>query len=146
MTWRSASAAAQGRKGPALTTDGTRRPGRTGQRTPGGRGPRPLPQGSSLFTPDPSPGRRAIERASATPLLWLHQLPVWVPPLLITGLLVTGLVVRGWVGAVALCSVAALLAWLAALSWPRLTAQGRVLRTAAIACVLLAAAIRVVRR
>ncbi|HXP18335.1 MAG TPA: DUF6703 family protein [Streptosporangiaceae bacterium] len=108
------------------------------------RAPRPLPEGDALFTPGASARRQAIERQSAAPLLWLHQIPVWLLPLLAVGLLVTGLAVHGWVGAVALCGVAVLLGWLAALSWPRLSAQGRLLRTAAIACVLLAAVIRAV--
>lgn len=107
------------------------RPGRPRQRQP-----RPLPKGDALFTPDASPARSAIERGSATPLLWLHQLPVWPLPLLAVALLVAGLAVGGWGSAMALCGVAAVLGWLAALSWPRLSAQGRLLRVTAVAAVL----------
>ena len=75
----------------------------------------------------------------------LHQLPVWVVPLLLAALLITGLAVPGWIGAVALVLVAAFLGWLAAVSWPRLTPGGRLLRVAAVAGVLVVAGIQAVR-
>ena len=106
------------------------------------RRPRPLPDGDSLFTADASAARQAIEQRSATPLLWLHQLPRWLAPVLAVALLVTGLAAGGWAGAIALCGLAAVLAWLAAMSWPRLSAQGRVLRVAVIGLVVLVAIIR----
>jgi hypothetical protein len=106
------------------------------------RRPRPLPRGNTLFTPDASPSRQAVEQRSATSLLWLHQLPAWLLPLLAVVLLVVGLAVGGWAGAAALAGVAVLLGWLAALSWPRLSAQARMLRVATIAVVLLVAVIR----
>lgn len=74
----------------------------------------------------------------------LRQLPTWLLPVLLVALLVTGLAVHGWVAAIALCGVAGVLSWLAALSWPSLAASGRLLRVAAIACVLLVAVLRVV--
>jgi hypothetical protein len=73
----------------------------------------------------------------------LRQLPSWLLPTLLVGLLVAGLAVHGWVGAIALGCVAVVLTWLAALSWPGLNAQGRLLRVTAIACVLLGAVLRV---
>jgi hypothetical protein len=94
---------------------------------------RPLPQGTSLFTPGASPSRQATERRSARTLIYLHQLPRWMAPLLLVVFLIVGLAVRGPAGAVALCLVAAVLAWLAALSWPRLTAGGRLGRVLAVA-------------
>jgi Family of unknown function (DUF6703) len=97
---------------------------------------KPLPKGTSLFTPNASPARQATERNSARPLLFLHQLPTWVPPIVLAVLLVTGLAVKGPGGAVALCAVAAVLGWLASVSWPRLTAGGRSGRVLAIAIVL----------
>ena len=109
-----------------------------------GRG-RPLPRGTSLYTPGASDARRTLERSSARPLVLLHQLPVWVVPIVLTALLVTGLAVPGWIGAVALVLVAGFLGWLAALSWPRLAPGPRLLRVAAIACVLAAAGIQAVR-
>jgi hypothetical protein len=106
------------------------------------RGPRPLPKGDTLFTPDASPTRTTLERKSATYVLWLHQLPPWLIPVLAACLLVIGFVLRGWAGAAALICLAAVLAWLAALSWPRLTAQGRMLRTVIVVAVLAAAVVR----
>jgi hypothetical protein len=86
--------------------------------------------------------RQAIERSSARPLLFLHQLPRWLPPLVLLALLVTGFAVPGWIGAAALVLVAAALGWLGYLSWPTLTAQGRLLRVAAVACVLALAVVQ----
>ena len=97
---------------------------------------RPLPKGTSLYTQGASATRQAAERRSARPLLYLHQLPTWVPPLVLVVFLIAGLAVRGPAGAVALCVVAAVLAWLAALSWPRLSSAGRFGRIAAVAVML----------
>ena len=117
--------------------------GRTGRPQRGKT--RPLPRGTSLYTPGASDTRRSLEQSSARPLVLLHQLPVWVVPLLLAALLIAGLVVPGWIGAVALVLVAAFLGWLAAVSWPRLTPSGRLLRVAAIAGVLVVAGIQAVR-
>ncbi len=97
---------------------------------------RPVPQGRALYTPNASPARRSVEKASARPLAFLHQVPVWIPPLVAVALLIAGLAVRGPAGAVALGCMAALLAWLAFVSWPGLSSQGRLGRALAIACVL----------
>lgn len=97
---------------------------------------KPLPRGSTLFTPDASPARQATERHSARLLLFLHQLPTWVAPVVLAVLLVAGLAVKGPGGAVALCAVAVILGWLASVSWPRLTASGRAGRLLAIAVVV----------
>ena len=104
--------------------------------------PRPLPQGNTLFTPGSSPARTSIEQNSATPLLWMHQLPGWLLPVLAVALLVTGLAVSGWGGAIALFGLACLLGWLAAVSWPRLSLPGRLLRVVATAVILIAAVLR----
>jgi len=122
----------------------------TGQpRRPVGRAQRgrarTLPPGNSLYTPGAGDARRSLEQSSARPLLLLHQFPVWLVPVLLTVLLVTGLAVPGWIGAVALILVAGFLGWLAAVSWPRLAPGGRLLRVAAVACVLVAAGIQAVR-
>lgn len=106
------------------------------------RQPRPLPPGDTLFTPGASAARQDVERRSATVLLWLHQMPRWLPVLLVAALLITGLAVPGIGGAIALCGLAAILGWLAAVSWPRLPAQGRLLRVAAVGIVLVAAVVR----
>jgi hypothetical protein len=97
---------------------------------------RPLPGGETLYTSGASGARQSVERRSAAPLAYLHQLPAILPPLVLAALLVTGLAARGWIGAAALCVVAAVLGWLAFLSWPGLTSRGRAGRAAAIACVL----------
>lgn len=117
------------------TRQGSSRPGSPVQRRPWQR-VRPLPKGTSLYTPDASPARQTAERRSAKPLLYLHQLPAWVPPLILVVFLVAGLALRGPAGAVALCVVAALLAWLAAISWPRLSSGGRFGRIVAVAAML----------
>jgi hypothetical protein len=97
---------------------------------------RPLPKGSTLYTPGASPARQATERRSARPLIYLHQLPAWIAPVVMVVLLVTGLAVRGPGGAAALCGVAAVLAWLASISWPRLPVGSKLGRVLAVAAVL----------
>jgi hypothetical protein len=106
---------------------------------------RPLPRGDSLYTPGASDARRRMERSSARPLVWLHQQPVWLPPLVVALLLVVGLAVPGLVGAAALVLVAAFLGWLAAVSWPQTSTGGRLLRVAAVVGVLIVAVIQATR-
>ncbi len=106
---------------------------------------RPLPKGNSLYTPDASAARQATERRSARPLMFLYQLPTWVAPLVMVVLLVAGLAVRGPAGAVALCGVAAVLGWLASLSWPQLSPPGRLGRVLAVAMVLALAGFQAIR-
>jgi len=86
-----------------------------------------------------------VERRSAAPLAYLHQLPAIAPPLVLAALLVTGLAARGWIGAAALCVLAAVLGWLAFVSWPGLTGRGRAGRAAAIACLLALAVLQATR-
>jgi O-antigen ligase len=95
-----------------------------------------------LFTPDASPARTSIEQRSATALLWLHQLPPWLAPVLAVALLVIGLAVGGWGGALAFAALAVVLGWLALISWPRLSPHGRLLRLAVVAAVLVVAVVR----
>lgn len=106
---------------------------------------KPLPKGSTLFTPNASPARQATERRSARPLLFLYQLPTWVPAVVLAVLLVVGLAVKGPGGAVALCALAALLGWLASLSWPRLTTTGRAGRLLLMAALVVGAAYQATR-
>lgn len=84
--------------------------------------------------------RRAVTRWSATPLVFLHQLPRWVLPLALVALLLAGMLGTGWVGAAALFVLAALLAWLAYLSWPSTPIAGRLLRIGAFVVLVLLAA------
>jgi hypothetical protein len=120
----------QGVPMPGSPAQGSPRQRRSRQRV------RPLPQGTSLYTPGASATRQATERRSAKLLIFLHQLPTWVAPLVLVVFLVAGLAVRGPAGAVALCVVAAVLAWLAAMSWPRLSSGGRFSRIVAVAAML----------
>jgi hypothetical protein len=106
---------------------------------------RPLPKGDSLYTPGASPARQATERRSAKPLMFLYQLPAWVAPLVLVVLLVAGLAAKGPAGAVALCGVAAVLGWLATLSWPQLSATGRLGRVLGVALVLALAGLQASR-
>jgi hypothetical protein len=125
-----------------VSTNRARRQGQSQAGRRRQRRPRPLPPGNTLFTPDASPARASIEQQSATPLLWLHQLPRWLLPVLAVALLVTGLAVSGWGPAIALIAVAGLLGWLAAVSWPRLSARGRLARVLAVAAVIVFAIVR----
>lgn len=97
---------------------------------------KPLPKGTSLYTPNASPARQATEQRSARPLLFLYQLPSWVAPVVLVVLLVGGLAARGPLGAVLLCGVAAVLGWLASVSWPRLAVGGKLGRVLAVAVML----------
>jgi hypothetical protein len=105
---------------------------------------RPLP-GQTLYTPGASSARTAAERRSARPLLYLHQLPAWMAPVLMVVLLIAGLALRGPAGGVALVGVAAVLGWLASMSWPRLSAAGRISRILAVLVVLAVAAVQATR-
>jgi hypothetical protein len=77
--------------------------------------------------------------------MFLYQLPPWVAPIVLVGLLIAGFAVRGPVGAVALVGVGAVLAWLASMSWPRLSAGGRAARILAVAFMLGLAAYQATR-
>ena len=103
------------------------------------------PDRGTPATPRPGGIRLAVQRRSAAPLLYLRQLPAWLPPLVLAGLLVAGLALRGPAGAAALCVIAAFIGWLGYLSWPRLAGPGRAGRVAAVACVLALAVLQAVR-
>jgi hypothetical protein len=116
-----------------MTTPQRRQPGAMEQRPGGLDGP---------GGPGGPGARRAVERASARPLMFLQQLPRWVLLLAVVALIVAGFAVPGWPGAAALVLVAAFLGWLGYLSWPTLTGQGRLLRVVAVACVLALAVVQ----
>jgi hypothetical protein len=86
-----------------------------------------------------------VENFSARPLVFLQQLPRWLPLLAVLALLITGLAVPGWIGAAALVLVAIFLGWLGYLSWPAIAVPGRLMRMAAVA-ILLASAVVQTRR
>jgi hypothetical protein len=86
-----------------------------------------------------------VERRSAAPLVFLRQLPAWLPPLVLVGLLVAGFAVRGLAGAAALGMVAVFIGWLGYLSWPLLGGAGRAGRVAAVGCLLALAVLQATR-
>jgi hypothetical protein len=89
--------------------------------------------------------RRSVEQRSAVLLVYLGRLPRWVPMIALAAVMVAGLVVRGPVGAAALCLVAAFVAWLGYLSWPRLAGAGRFGRVVVVALLLALAAFEAAR-
>jgi hypothetical protein len=117
---------------------GGQRPRGTAAGRPGSPGGRPVPAGH-LYTPGASATRQAVERSSARPLIFLHRLPRWVLLLAMLALMITGFAVPGWIGAAALVLVAAFLGWLAYMSWPHVSARGRLPRIVAVVCVLVLA-------
>jgi len=90
----------------------------------------------------PNTLRASIERASLPLLTRLSALPRIVPFLTMLVLLVAGALVGGPVGFVLMSIAALFVLWLLYLSWPRLTAAERLMRTAV---VLLAVALAVVQ-
>jgi glycerol-3-phosphate acyltransferase PlsY len=106
---------------------------------------RPLPKGEAFFTPGATGMRRRIERRSAAPLVFLHDLPKWILPLVLLAALIVGFTVRGWIGGAALAAIAVFLGWFSYLSWPSLAASGRLLRGVVIAAVLALAIIQIAR-
>ena len=83
------------------------------------------PSPASLYTPNAGPVRRAVERRSAVPLVWLHRAPRWLSPALLGALFVAGLLAPGVAGGLCLLPVALFLAWLAYLTWPSLDSRRR---------------------
>lgn len=110
------------------------RPGRPGH---------PLPGGDCPHTPGASRFRRAVERRSAVPLVWLHQRPRWQAPLLLGVLFIVGLMAPGPIGALCLLLVAMFFVWLAFLTWPTLNRQQKTPRVLMTMVVLLLATARI---
>jgi hypothetical protein len=73
--------------------------------------------------------KSTIRRQSAVFLLYVHQLPRWVPLILLPALLIAGLAVPGVLGAVALVLLA-LVIWFLFLATPARNPAHRVLRLA----------------
>ncbi|NYH54199.1 hypothetical protein HNR06_003788 [Nocardiopsis arvandica] len=106
-----------------------------GRPLPGGGAPTPRTEGAGRL-------RRSVEERSAVPLVWLHQRPRWLAPLVLGALFVAGLMAPGLVGALCLLLVAVFLVWLAFLTWPSLAAQQRMPRVLMVVVVLVLAAAR----
>jgi hypothetical protein len=117
-----------------------RPPARSGQ----GRGAQAARQAEPrpFLTPDGSPFRHAVERRSATVVVFLSRLPRAVPGLLVVCLVFAALVAPPVAGAVALFAIAALLSWLVYLSWPGVPPAGRAIRLVVLAIVLAYAVVR----
>lgn len=124
-----------------MTTRQGRRPQSRGKRPPS-RAARPLPRGDRLFTPGAGQARGSVERASAKPLVYLHQLPSWVIPLALAAFFVVGLALPGVLGVLALAVVAGFLAWLAYVSWPALGGRTRALRVTAVGVIVVLAIVQ----
>lgn len=92
----------------------------------------------------PSGLRRAVERHSAAPLVYLRGLPRVVVPLALVALAVTGLVWSGPGAFALLLFVAVFLTWLVYLSWPLLSGVPKMLRVLTILVILAGAAYRLV--
>jgi hypothetical protein len=106
---------------------------------------RPLPPGQTFYTPGASAGRQSVEQRSAAPLVYLHQLPAWAVPVAFAVLFFAGLTLRGPLGGVLLALSAVFLGWLGLVSWPRLSARGRLGRIIAVVAVLAFAVIQGLR-
>ncbi|PDP88932.1 hypothetical protein CQJ94_04110 [Glycomyces fuscus] len=104
---------------------------------------RPQPEGDSPGARGAGGLRRAVEERSAVPLVWLHQGPRWLAPLVVGALFIAGLMAPGPVGAVCLLLVAVFVAWLAFLTWPSLGGQPRTARVLMVVVVLVLAVARV---
>jgi hypothetical protein len=73
--------------------------------------------------------KSTIRRQSAVFLLYVHQLPRWVPLIVLPALLIAGLAVPGALGAVALVLLA-LVVWFLFMATPARNPAHRVLRLA----------------
>ncbi len=106
------------------------------------RGPERDGQDRRFYTPDASSGRQAVERRSASLLLWLQRAPRWLVALLPAALLLVGLAAPSVVGGIVLLVLTGVLGWLAYLSWPSLGKPGQILRLAALLVLLVLATLR----
>lgn len=115
-------------------------------RPAGSGGGRPLPPGTSFFTPGASPLRQRLEQASAPLLVLFHRLPRVVFALLPLLLLVLGAFIPNVPLAVAFLVLALLLlGWLAFLSWPRAQGAQKLMRLVVPGLVVAIAVLRLVR-
>ncbi len=102
-----------------------------------GRAHRPLPPGERFFTPGATGVRKAVERHSAAPLVFMFQWPRWIMPVALVVLLLVGFALPDWRGALAVLPVLAFVSWLAYMSWPSLNVKGKLLRVALVTFLVL---------
>jgi hypothetical protein len=86
--------------------------------------------------------RAEVERASRPLLVRLHRLPQPVVPLLTVVLIAVGVLAPLPVGLLALALVALFVGWIAYLSWPAVSAGGRVVRVFMVVLVVVLATAR----
>lgn len=98
--------------------------------------PRHLPKGDSFYTPGAGPLRHAVERHSAVPLVWLHNAPRWILPVVMALVFIGGLLLTGVIGAVLLGVLALFIGWLGFLAWPTLNSGARAMRVLVVAILL----------
>ena len=110
-----------------------RRPAKPGHRNPA----------AATAPPVRATGFRGwLESWSGAPLVILSRQPAWLVPGVLAVLLVAGLgLPTGWAGLLLLVPTL-FLAWLAALSWPRTSALGKILRVGTVLALLAATVAR----
>lgn len=129
-----------------------KRPDKKGKQTPGVRGPGgppPAPQRGepaaaarrprAMPSTPASPARRRFEEISYPIVEWLNRLPKFIVVVVPGVLLFLGLIQTGplaWLGGVLLLIVAAMLAWLTALSWPVIVTRSKIIRVVIIVVVV----------
>lgn len=124
----------------------TRSPVRTAR---GGAAPaRANPTGRPVSDPASFRGsrRRAVEAASALPLLWLRGLPRGVVAVLPVALVGLGFLAPPVIGLIPIAAAVAFLGWLGYLSWPAISPGARAARLGVIAALLAIGLIRAVHR
>lgn len=124
---------------------GDRRPGVRGPRGPQGEPSRP-----ATAKPSGAPAEMtAFQRASLPLLMFLTRMPRWLTVVVLASLLVLGVIQTGplaWLGALILLCVALFFAWLLALSWPRISPAGRLLRALVVLALVMAAIFKLLGR
>lgn len=94
--------------------------------------------------PAPAPTLRAsVERATRPLLVRLYAMPRPLVPLLTVVLIAVGVLAPTAIGVAALTLVALFVGWIAYLSWPAVTAGGRLIRVLMLVLVVLLAVARV---
>jgi hypothetical protein len=88
--------------------------------------------------------KSAIRRHSAVFLVYVHQLPRWVPLIVLPALLVAGLAIPGVIGAVALILLA-LMVWFLFMAAPARNPAHRALRLAVPLVLVAVAIVKLVR-
>jgi hypothetical protein len=71
-----------------------------------------------FLTPGAGPLREAVERRSATVVVWLAALPRLVPITAAAALFLLAILAGGVIGGLILLLIAAIMAWISYLSWP----------------------------